>query len=365
MAGRGYLGMIFVFNDENELDRAIYNAAEAGIKLGLEWIDEALCLRVRWNGKNYGVEEYSKKDIEWLSGYSGADWLINVKPVKKYAIDSEKLKELIKEVKDDGIVLYSAPFPPKKYLNKYGVKYSREKPWLMTHQEGGSSIVIYKDTDIKPLLILDFWSVYRYIEDSDPPLSNAVEDFLVDLMRDIVKATDPEYAYFDENEYVPLEKDPVCGDMEGLMGRTRYPDMDVIYVLESDLLAIKKSYLEKWIGKEGIEEIKGGQNVCRDGKAKIEDLGKWFMMYCEGVSYLYYFHYEDRRRTKEDRKVLELMRECRREKSVGIYGICGDNERGYTLKVSSLKRYSDGEIEEFIKDMARKKGLKIKELIIS
>ena len=257
-------------------------------------------------------------------------------------------------------------FPPRRYMQKWGVKYDKKFPFPEGQKEG-NLVVIWSGEDPrnrKFYISLDFGTFEDYIYTEDEKLARAVEEFLVDLMRDIVKATEPEYAYFDENEYVPLEKDPVCGDMEGLMGRTRYPDMDVIYVLESHLLAIKKSYLEKWIGKEGIEEIKSGQNVCSDGKVKIEDLGKWYMMYCEGVSHLYYFHYEDRMRTKEDEKVLELMRECRREKGVGIYGICGDNKRGYTLKVSSLKRYSDEEIEEFIRDMARKKGLKINKVII-
>ncbi len=360
MATREYLGMIFVFNDKEDMEKRWLKAVEVGIKTGMDWIDVDLNVRVKWEGNTYVVEEYTKEDIMELWSYSGAEWLAEVKPIKIYKKD--EISSLLKELNTMVAGLYSSPFPPARYLRKYEIKYDKNNPWLMPH-EGSFFSVEADEVGGKPLLILDFWSVSRYIEDSDPPLSNAVKDFLVDLMRDIVMATEPEYAYFDENEYVPLEKDPVCGDMEGLMGRTRYPEMDVIYVLESDLLAIKKSYLEKWIGKEGIEEIKSGQNVCSDGKAKIEDLGKWYMMYCEGVPYLYYFHYEDRKRTKEDRKVLELMRECRREKGVGIYGICGDNERGYTLKVSSLKRYSDEEIEEFIKDMARKKGLKVNKVI--
>ena len=258
-------------------------------------------------------------------------------------------------------------FPPRRYMNRWGVRYDEIYPFPEGYKEG-NFVAIWDEMDLnskKFYISLDFGTFEDYLYTQDEKLARAVEEFLVDLMRDIVKATEPEYAYFDENEYEPLEKDPVCGDMEGLMGRTRYPDMDVIYVLESHLLAIKKGYLEKWIGKEGIEEIKRGQNICRNGNVKMEDLGKWYMMYCEGfIPGQYYFHYEDRKRTKEDRKVLELMRECRREKGVGIYGICGDNERGYTLKVSSLKKYMDEEIERFIKDMARKKGLKINKVII-
>lgn len=362
MATREYLGMIFIFNEKEDIEKKWLNAVEVGIRAGMHWIDEDLNVRVRWDENTYVVEEYTKEDIMELWSYSGAEWLAGVKPIKMYK--REDIFFLLKKVNLRIAGLYSSPFPPERYLKKYRIRYDKNHPWLMPHK-GSYFSVEADEIEGKPLLILDFWSVSKYIEDSDPPLSNAVEEFLVELMRDIVKATEPEYAYFDENEYAPLEKDPVCEDMEGLMGRTRYPDMDVIYVLESHLLAIKKSYLEKWIGKEGIEEIKSGKNICRDGKAKIEDLGKWYMMYCEGfIPHLYYFYYEDKKRTKEDRKVLELMRECRREKGVGIYGICGDNERGYTLKVSSLKKYRDEEIEEFIKDMARKKGLKINKVII-
>ena len=370
MAGRAYLGMVFVFDDRSDLEDARRKIVSAGIKNGLKWIEPDLKISVEMTDGRYIVKEYeSKEETDDLLIVSGVEWLSVARPKKTYEFKEKELKEYMEKywdrIGESNVVLCSAPFPPDKYLNRYGIEYDRKRPWLKTHQEGGSCVYIYKENKIKPAIIIDFWSVSKYIEDSDPPLSNAVEEFLVDLMRDIVKATEPEYAYFDENEYTPLEMDPVCEDMEGLMGRTRYPDMDVIYVLESHLLAIKKSYLEKWIGKEGIEEIKSGKNICRDGKAKIEDLGKWYMMYCEGfIPHLYYFYYEDKKRTKKYSKVLELMRECRREKGVGIYGICGDNERGYTLKVSSLKKYRDEEIEEFIKDMAWKKGLKVNKVII-
>ncbi len=106
-------------------------------------------------------------------------------------------------------------FPPKKYLEKYKIKYEKDGPAFPLGQKEGPEIDIITPLEwdvgaCKKYISLDFGTYENYFYSEDEKLNRAVEEFLVDLMREIAMATEPEYGYMDMNEYRPLERDPVC-----------------------------------------------------------------------------------------------------------------------------------------------------------
>ncbi len=360
MAGRAYLGMVLVYDDKRDLEDARRKIVNAGIKNGLKWIEPNLNISVEMNDGRYIVKEYeTKEEMDDLLFLSGAEWLSGVRPKKTHEYKEKELIEYMEKywdrIGDSNVVLCSVPFPPDKYLNRYGIGYDRKRPWLKTHQEGGNCVYIYKENKIKPAIIIDFWSVSRYIEDSDPPLSNAVEDFLVDLMREIVKATEPEYAYFDYDEYEPLEDDPVC---EGNVELKRIPSGydGKMHVVLGNIAYIRKELIERAVKGDIKRAYHPFYREFYD--VHVEDIGTHYLMYPDrylnpgGV-----LVYETG--DKDEYEKFAYFE----EKEVVVKYVCGDLSRGIVLGVKPNKKDMRREdVERVLDEWVKKQNVRIRKL---
>ncbi|MCD6383048.1 MAG: hypothetical protein J7L88_01140, partial [Thermoplasmata archaeon] len=214
-----YQGMTFVYEDGEELEENIATIVKVLLRMKFKWLwwkyeKEGFTVERDW-GK-YIMKEYGVKEIDKLENWSGAEWLAKVEPKNVREIRDDKLRSLIKKYYeiDKSIYLYIVPFPPEGYYQRCRVRYDRKNPFHPEKSvtcEDGNKVGIYRhEGKGKRAIIVDFWSLHRYFEFSDPPLSRAMDEFLVDLMRDIASATKPVYAYMNTEEFKPLEYDPMC-----------------------------------------------------------------------------------------------------------------------------------------------------------
>ncbi len=348
-----YQGMVFIYRSEEVLKDVFKKVPEILLdNYGFKYIDSEK--RTVVEGKGI-VKEYAEEDIRRLEFHSGAEWMANVKPMREYKI--EDIKKLFDEIYGKHIFLYSVPFPPLRYIKKHGVEYDPERPYLMRNEDYGNSVEIYPHTEKKPAFILDFWSVHDYIEFSEPPLSRAVEDFLVDLMRDVARETKPEYAYMNIDEREPLEYDPVCDSLSEMV---RFVDDDGkdMYTKPCHILYIRKEVIERECGRENLGEVY--HPFYRDRyRVHIEDLGDYYLLYPENFVYITnHLLYRCCNRDKEYEVLSKLHGE-----EVFIKGVCGDIREGLILNVTTNKNsFTKEDIIKRIKEWSERYGVNVKEI---
>ena len=219
MAGDRYIGMTFVYNVSciTKFYRKIAKLVEVAVK-------------------NYDcVSGYVVRNLGgiYIDGRYATGWIYKKKPRLNYIpkrLDGNKYEVIWREEMRGGIehlsnigvttfgrrvdeIIFKS-FPPKRYLNKHGVRYDEEFPYLLGQKEGPEVKIVTRYNTCyggdKYYISLDFGTYENYFYSEDEKLNRAVEEFVVDLMREIVMATEPEYGYMDMNEYMPLERDPVC-----------------------------------------------------------------------------------------------------------------------------------------------------------
>ena len=250
-------------------------------------------------------------------------------------------------------------FPPRKYLDKWEVEYDRSRAPFPLGQLEGPEILIYTPIlwpgiSRKRFIVLDFSTYERYFYTQDEKLARAVEEFLVDLMRDIVEATEPEYAYFDYDEYEPLEYDPMCDNNKDFVRWVGNREGKVRFRL-GNIMAIKKSTFHRLLGD--VDKFKG-RTECGCGSLVIEEVGSYYLMYCdEPLGIMIYEEDEE----KGYEKIMELNRTLDGE--MRIYRVCGNMDGEIKVCAGRLRReIGEEEGKKRIMEEAKKLGLKIKEI---
>ncbi len=264
MAGDRYLGMVFVYPrnlrklywakskiieilaKKYETVSGYYTSRVGGIYINEDRIMGWKYTReVEYDDLPYFLKEGSY-EIVWEERMDGG-------------IEDIKHEHWIRLAKRIEKVAFKA-FPPRRYLDKWGVEYDKNWPAFPLGQKEGPYVDIdtpftrYNYTGKKYFIALDFGTYENYFLLADEKLSRAVEEFLVDLMRDVARETKPEYAYMNINEWSPLEEDLVCDN--GLF-KVRYHvyehgEIDVDCYLPP-LMYLSSSVIDKNGGSEFLE----------------------------------------------------------------------------------------------------------------
>jgi len=254
-------------------------------------------------------------------------------------------------------------FPPRKYLDKWEVEYDRSRAPFPLGQLEGPEILIYTPIlwpgiSRKRFIVLDFSTYERYFYTQDEKLARAVEEFLVDLMRDIVEATEPEYAYFFYDEREPLDLDPLCEGNKEIYWWV-YEDKEEVGLLIGEFMAIKKSVFGNLFG--AIDEFKS-RAECSLGNLVVEDLGDYYLMYCDGPFGVIY--YGGGREAEKYRKIFELAR--RVGEDIIIDKVCGNVDAEIKIRATVVRRVmSKEEGKRRIEEEAKKLGLNIGKMKIT
>ncbi len=255
-------------------------------------------------------------------------------------------------------------FPPRKYMDKYGVKYDPKAPYPAGQKQGPEVIIRSGIKKGKSYIALDFGTYERYFETENEKLARAMEEFLKDLMRDIVQATEPEYAYFNVNEYAPLEGDPVCPGGDNFRVSLVFPAMEEAYIFDHGLLCLKKKVFFDILGEEILEKIKDCDKCCCGRETKTEDLGEWYLIYCDRyLSPECSFSYFDDGLTERYREVLAFMKYLRRERNIKVREVCGDLKRGITLYVFADWKTDKEKLRREIEKEAENYGIKLRDVV--
>ncbi len=363
-----YLGMTFVYGKEEELDGKLVAIVKILLKMGFKWL-WCECGKggygLEWDRDRYILRKYGVEDINRLIVYSGAEWLAKVEAKEIKWIED---KELICKINDyhkqeDEIILYSIPFPPVKYYEECGIRYDREKPFppdeLIINEDGNKVEVYGREAKGKRAIIVDFWSLHRYFEFSDPPLSRAVEDFAVDLMRDIASATKPVYAYMNREEFKPLEYDPMCRNMKEMVKLVR---SEGIYTVWSDILWVPKNAI---LNEFSMEELKTVEGVTgRKWEIVVEEHDDHLFLYpTKSISNYEYVEYRYKNRRKEEAFLRELHDSLwLLEGRDIIEDFCGDANEGLVLNIRAGSGAKKDEVMKVIKRVSRKHKVSVKEV---
>ncbi len=351
-----YEGITFVYEDGEELEENIATIVKVLLRMKFKWLwwkYEKEGFTVEWDRGKYIMKEYGAKEIDKLENWSGAEWLAKVEPKNVREIRDDKLRSLIKKYYeiDKSIYLYIVPFPPEGYYRRCGVRYDRKNPFHPQKSvtcEDGNKVGIYRyEGKGKRAIIVDFWSLYRYFEFSDPPLSRAMDEFLVDLMRDIASATKPAYAYMNTEEFKPLEFDPMCRNMKEMVKLVR---RDGIYTVWSDILWVPKNAI---LNEFSMEELKIVEGVAgKKWEIVVEEHDDHLFLYpMKPISNYEYVEYRYKNRRKEEKLYREL--------ELPMLRVCGDIEQGVYLDLSYLGEDALKKYRKRILDWSRKYGIRV------
>ena len=361
MAGDRYIGMTFVYDTKciSELYKKKAKIVEVIAK------------------KYDGVSGYVIKNLGgiYVNGKYAAGWIYREKPSFNYIprkLDESRHKIIwIEEIKDGieslkniwfgefgrmvDVVIFRS-FPPKKYLDKYMVEYEENFPYPLGQKEGPEVDIVTKYNTCyggdKDYVALDFGTYENYFYSEDEKLNKAMEEFLVDLMRDIAIETNPEYAYMDLNEYKPLENDPVCENMKELV---RYNSKfgKGMYVEAGQIFYVRKDIIEKECGKD-LSEVYHPYYEDRY-RVFIEELDGHYLMHGEDFVYTKNYPIYKCLNREQEYEILSKIPE-----EIVIKGVCGDIENGLRLKVSGYRGdEKESDILEKIEKWSKKYGIKI------
>ena len=368
-----YMGMTFVYNDENYRDE---NLAEKVVKMLDILVRKYGCSSgmtvSKIGGAYYGNGEVIGWQYEDPKKYL---WKPDEEHKEDYRIIFRKeVRENFNEDIND-FRWYSfwrkfgsfvkwvefSEFPPKRYLEKWGISYDEKFPFPERYREGKEvSVIRYYNwpNKLKPFVSLDFGTFEDYIYTRDEKLARAVEEFLVDLMRDIVEATEPEYAYFFYDEREPLDLDPLCEGNKEIYWWV-YEDKEEVGLLIGEFMAIKKSVFGNLFG--AIDEFKS-RAECSLGNLVVEDLGDYYLMYCDGPFGVIY--YGGGREAEKYRKIFELARRVGAD--IIIDKVCGNVDAEIKIRATVVRRVmSKEEGKRRIEEEAKKLGLNIGKMKIT
>ncbi len=365
-----YIGMTFVYPEER--DR--WELIKSKDKIIEILVRKYECVGGYYVSKIGGVYLEGDKVMGWRyrkdPEYDGIPYFLNEEEYE--IVWMENMEKGIEEVRKyehwerigkriESVAFKS--FPPKRYLDKHKVVYDRDKPAFPMGQLEGPEIWLYTP-DLwytykgnKNFITLDFGTYERYFYSEDEKLNRAVEEFLVDLMREIVMATEPEYGYMDMNEYRPLERDPVCDDMKEMK---RYPSEygEGMYVRLGQIAYLRKEIIESEVGKN-LEAVYHPYYEDRY-RINVEDMGKYYLMY--GENFVYTKNCPVYRCLDRDREygVLKALY----EDEVIIRRVCGDIDNGLVMEVTSNKTEDRKKIKEKVEKWSRRYRVKIRDIKI-
>ena len=352
-----YQGMVFVYGKGARLDEKLVAIVKILLKRGFKWLWSEGKKRgygLEWDGKKYKLKRYKAVDIGRLVIYSGAEWLIGVEAEEIKIIGKKDVDIQIYEYckQENRLNLYSVPFPPVEYYKKYGIKYDRENPFppdeLIINEDGNKVEIYSYEKRGKRAIIIDFWSLYRYFIYSEPPLSEAVEEFVVDLMREIAMATEAEYGYMNLEERRPLEYDPICGDMNELVRLWRG---DGLYTVWNQMMWVRKEVMLKEFDRERLKKVK--ERDGREWEIKIEEHGDFLFLYPERpLSNYEYVEYRYEGRKEEESMYREL--------GIPMFGVCGEMKEGISLDITYFDRDAKDKYKDKVLRWAEKYGIDVK-----
>jgi len=359
MPGDRYIGMTFVYDERSDARCPI------GLYMIIPKIVEAVV-------KNYdSVSGYLVKNLGgiYIDGEYAAGWIFKEKPdgclprrldeSRHKIIWVEEMKDGIENLKNiwldelgrrvDEIVFRS--FPPKKYLDKYGVEYEEKFPYPMGQKEGPWVDIVTRYNTCyggdKQYVALDFGTYENYFYSDDERLNRAMDEFLVDLMRDIASATKPAYAYMNTEEFKPLEFDPMCRNMKEMVKLVR---RDGIYTVWSDILWVPKNAI---LNEFTMEELKIVEGVAgKKWEIVVEEHDDHLFLYpMKPISNYEYVEYRYKNRRKEEKLYREL--------ELPMLRVCGDIEQGVYLDLSYLGEDALKKYRKRILDWSRKYGIRV------